>query len=58
MSRGPAPFGLTPITKKRKEQAKISRLVTNHLNKSSAIETIEKELKKVMFSNIVLARYF
>jgi hypothetical protein len=30
----------------RKEQDKISRLVTNDLNKSAAMETIEKGLKK------------
>jgi hypothetical protein len=39
----------------RKEQDKISRLVTNDLNKSAAMETIEK---KSRFSDIVLARYF
>ena len=30
----------------RKEQAKISRLVTNDLNKSAAMETIEKRIEK------------
>ena len=34
----------------RKEQAKISRLVTNDLNKNAAMETIEKRIeKKVSF---------
>ena len=34
----------------RKEQAKISRLVTNDLNKSAAMETIKKRIeKKVLF---------
>ena len=42
----------------RKEQYKISRLVTNDLNKSAAMETIEKRIKKVSFSDIILARYF
>ena len=36
----------------RKEQAKISRLVTNDLNKSAAMETIEKRIeKKYCFPN-------
>ena len=30
----------------RKEQYKISRLVTNDLNKSAAMETIEKRIEK------------
>ena len=42
----------------RKERAKISRLVTNDLKKSAAMETIEEGLKKVSFFNIDLARYF
>ena len=43
----------------RKEQAKKRRLVTNDLNKSAAMETIEKIIeKKVLFSDIILARYF
>ena len=42
----------------RKEEAKTKRLVTNDLNNSAAMETIEKRMKKVSFSDIVLARYF
>ena len=41
----------------RKEQYKISRLVTNDLNKHTAMETIEKIIE-VLFSDIVFARYF
>ena len=45
--------------KLRKEQAKKRRLVTNDLNKSAAMETIEKkDWKKVSISDIVLERYF
>ena len=41
------------------EQVKISRLDTNDLNKSAAMETIEKRIeKKVSFADIVLARYY
>ena len=44
----------------RKEQAKTRRLVTNDLNKSAAMETIEKKdwKKKILFSNIFMTRYF
>ena len=42
-----------------KERAKISRLVTNDLNKSATMESIEKRIEnKVSFSDITLARYF
>jgi hypothetical protein len=41
----------------RKEKKR--RLVTNDLNKSAAMETIEKRVeKKVPFSDIILARCF
>ena len=43
MYRGPAPSGFNPSKEKRKEQVKINRLVTNDLNKSAAMETIEKK---------------
>ena len=46
MYRGPAPSGFNPIKEKRKEQVKINRLVTNDLNKSAAMETIEKRIEK------------
>ena len=46
MSRGTAPSGFNASKEKRKEEAKISRLVTNDLNKSAAMETIEKRIEK------------
>ena len=43
----------------RKEQAKKRRLVTNDLNKSAAMGTIEKRIeKKSRFPTSFLARYF
>ena len=46
MYRGLAPSGFNPGKEKRKEQVKISRLDTNDLNKSAAMETIEKRIEK------------
>ena len=52
MSRGPSKSGFNPSKEKfsqsylRKEQAKTRRLVTNDLNKSAAMETIEKRIEK------------
>ena len=46
----------------RKERAKISRLVTNDLNKSAAMETIEKRIEKSLvfcrFGKILLNKVY
>ena len=49
MYRGLAPSGFNPGKEKRQEQVKISRLDTNDLNKSAAMETIERRIEKKYF---------
>ena len=56
MSRGPASSGFNPSKEKYRCPVKNCN---SDLNKSAAMETIEKRIeKKVSFSDIVLARYF
>ena len=65
MSKGPSKSGFNPSKEKfsqsylRKEQAKTKRLVTNDLNKSATMETIEKSLVfQHHFGKILLSKVY